>query len=613
MKQSTKQTCGALLLLCGLFSFNTFASTTDHSKLDLAAKHLSSMSNEQKQAARQALGQLTPEQKSQIKKTLKEKYNELSDEDKARLKSKLSGFVVSHPQALRVAVEKLSNADKQRIVDQIIQRVENKLHAMPTETRKVLYADLKQATTPQQRLHILSAAVGRIGEVTYGVTGDDILTALKDMSLDELSTLFGNLATAINDSIYSDTMLGSDLYQLFDGLSDVLHQADQNMGDSTGGSYVPLFMRTPHAAKCRSKGPTVNGEAISCDVTETNVFWEATPYGAGRIVEKQSVYITLTCAEGWTAEGEYCTHPSIPGAGVKAEINFANKDIFTSGGEREEFVYNDHFNVENQSATNNVGDGPHPIDDLDEGCSGLTLDCRQGNGLYRSHTGGFGDLSVNVTWAILHPSEYSEPSLSKEALNNLHPFNVEYEDGDKPGVGAQEMKDQGVKNMFIVTNFEAIAASCEVTQPEQTVDLGTVWAGDVDHGVVESSMKPFEIGLSCTGTQTDYMPAINITTAAETGMEMIGGEAIGYLKNEYVGANAAENVGIAIYEDLPAGRAVIPAFNTVTNYEQTFDLSADANPTLKFQAAFFKPDPRLSGELKAGKFEANITVEMIYL
>ncbi|WP_372379615.1 fimbrial protein [Vibrio natriegens] len=483
---------------------------------------------------------------------------------------------------------------------------------MPTSKRQELYTELKEVTTPQQRLKILSAAIGRIGEVTYGVTGDEILAALKDMSLSELSTLFGDLATRINDSIYSDTMLGSDLYQLFSGLSNVFDNAADNMGDEVSDKYIPLLMRTPHAAKCRSEGAISNGEAIECDVSERNAFWVPNPYAAGRIVQKQSLFITLTCAEGWSAEGEYCTHPSIPGAGVKAEITF-DGDVITSGGERYELVYDDHFNVENQAAINNVGGGPHAIDDNDKGCSLATLNCRMGDGLYHSQSAGFdGAMAVNVTWSLLHPAEYEAPTLSETALNNLHPFNVEYEQGDEPGVGGQALKDQGAKNMFIVTNFETVATSCEVTSPEQTVDLGTVWAGDVDSGVVEGSLKPFEIGLACVGTQKDYQPIIRISTAAETGMEVTtSGEAIGYMKNEYAGVNAAENVGIMLYQDLPVGRTPVPAYNTVTSYGQEFDLSSDANPTLKFLAGFYKSP--LLGELKAGKFEANITLEMSYL
>ncbi len=425
MKPSTKQICSAVLLLCGLFSSNTFASDTHPTKLESVAKHIASMSSEQKQAARQAIKQLSPEQKAQIKKTLKEKYNELSDEEKARLKSKLTGFVVSHPKVLREAINELSESDKQRVVQQIVQQVERKLRAMPASKRQSLYAQLKSVTTPEQRLKILSVAIGRVGEVTYGVSGDDILAALKDMSLEELETLFDNLATAINDSIYSDTMLGSDLYQLFSGLSDVVNNAADNMGDEVSDKYIPLIMRTPHAAKCRSDEAISDGETIKCDVSERNAFWVANPYAAGRIVEKQSLFITLTCAEGWSAEGEYCTHPSIPGAGVKAEITF-DGDVITSGGERYELVYDDHFNVENQSAINNVGGGAHAIDDNDKGCSLATLNCRLGDGLYHSQSGGFdGAMTANVTWTLLNPDLYDAPALSDVTLNNLHPFNVE--------------------------------------------------------------------------------------------------------------------------------------------------------------------------------------------
>lgn len=611
MKQLTKRVSGALALLCGLLSFTTNASGIDQKQLDMAAKHLSSMSSEQKQAARQAMSQLSAEQKTKIKKTLKEKYNQLSHEEKARLKSQLSEFAASHPQMLKAVVDKLSEADKQRIVEQILQQVERKLRAMPTTKRKELYTQLKAVTTTQQRLKILSTAIGHIGEVTYGVTGDDILAQLNNMSLTELETLFDNLATAINDSIYSDTMLGSDLYQLFSGLSDVAGNAADNMGDETAGKYIPLLMRTPHAAKCRTEEAISDGESIACDVSERNAFWVSSPYAAGRIVDKQSLFITLTCAEGWTAEGEYCTHPSIPGSGVKAEITF-DGDVITSGGDRYEMVYDDHFNVENQAAISNVGGGPHAIDDNDAGCSGLTLACRMGDGLYHSQSAGFdGALDVNVTWSVLNPDLYEQPQLSDVTLNNLHPFNVEYEQGDEPGIGGQSLKDQGAKNMFIVTNFQPIATSCEVTQPEQTIDLGTVWAGDVDSGVVESSLKSFEIGMSCVGTQKDYQPIINIATTAKTGVEVVGNEVIGYLENELAGANAADNVGIMLYQELPNGRMPVPVFNSVFNYAQEFDLSSDPNPTLKFLAGFYKSP--LLGELKAGKFEATITVEATYL
>ncbi|WP_372379609.1 fimbrial protein [Vibrio natriegens] len=596
-----------VILSCTVLFFGT-AMGAD--KQQIGTK-LSSMSSEQRQALRDELrSKLTDEQKAKLKERLIEKYSELSEEEKEHIKNQLGGFIEAHPQVMRASADKLNESDRQRIVQQILQQIDKKLRAMPSTQRNELYIELKDATTPQQRLRLLSLAIGRIGNVTYGISGGDILTALNDMSLEELATLFGNLATAINDSIYSDTMLGSDLYQLFSGLSDVIDNAADNIGDATSDKYIPLLMRTPHAAKCRSSEATSSGESIECDVSERNVFWVSSPYAAGQIVGDQTLYINLTCADDWTIQGEYCSHPSIPGLGVKAEILF-DGNVISSGGEEYYLVWEDHFNVEDLSGKPE-GDGDIAIDDNDKGCNLDTNNCKLGDGLY--HTSGAaldGHLSVSVTWAMLNPELYDKPTLSDEALNNLHPFSVEYRANHESGIGAQEMKDQGVKNMFIVTNFQTISTSCVVTQPEQTIDLGTVWAGNADSGVVESSLKPFEIGLSCTGTQTDYKPIIRIATAAETGIDNTTQGDIGFIKNEYIGVNAAANVGVMLFQDLPSGRVAIPAFNSTTSYGTTFDLSTNSNPILKFLAGFYKPS--MLGELTAGKFEASITVELTYL
>ncbi|EFU6846103.1 fimbrial protein, partial [Salmonella enterica] len=182
---------------------------------------------------------------------------------------------------------------------------------------------------------------------------------------------------------------------------------------------------------------------------------------------------------------------------------------------------------------------------------------------------------------------------------------------DNGGGGSihEELIDKGSPSSFIVTNMPGWAPSCEIDQPEQTVDLGTVLAKDIKSGPIESSLKAFEIGLKCSGTQTDYEPLIRLTTSASTGLETFGGEAISYMNNQYTGANSASNIGISLFYDLPTGR--LPAFfNTPTNYPQEFDLSADANPRLKFLATFFKP--AFVGDVIAGKFEADVTVEMFY-
>ncbi|WP_372379611.1 hypothetical protein ACBZ91_18455 [Vibrio natriegens] len=55
--------------------------------------------------------QLTDEQKKQIKHVLKEEFANLSDEQRSHLIKKLSGLVVSHPQALQSAINYLSDVD----------------------------------------------------------------------------------------------------------------------------------------------------------------------------------------------------------------------------------------------------------------------------------------------------------------------------------------------------------------------------------------------------------------------------------------------------------------------------------------------------------------------
>ncbi|WP_372379610.1 fimbrial protein [Vibrio natriegens] len=478
--------------------------------------------------------------------------------------------------------------------------------------REKLYTNLENATTPEQRLTILSAAIGRVGDVTFGISGDSVLSALKDMSLSELASLFDNLGTAIDDR-FGDTMLGSDLAGLFSGLGEIAAWVDKKEGDESPQSYMPLFLRTPNAAKCRSTEAVSSGESIVCDVSEKNVFWTPAPYSAGQVVTDQSMYITLTCADGWSPQGEYCTSPSIPGVGVKAQVMF-DGDTIVSGGERYKLIFKDHFTVENQSAPKPVGDGSHFIDDNDEGCSLATIHCRMGDGLYHAE-GGFGDsLTVQVTWSLLDPATFTKPDVSDVELNNLHPFNVNYQDGGDTGATVQELKDRGMPNGMLVTNLPTFETVCEVSQPEQTVDLGTYKvSGITDEGLTESSLKTFDIGLSCTGTQSDYAPIIALSTPL--GSITGGDNGTGYMKNQYTGEDAADNVGVAIYELLnDASRIPIPTLNgSNTTLSTTFNLADDPNPVLHFQAGYYRSKSMvMTGKPTPGKFSADITVGMYY-
>ncbi|EFU6846148.1 hypothetical protein HT165_004845, partial [Salmonella enterica] len=224
--------------------------------------------------------------------------------------------------------------------------------------------------------------------------------------MSELANLFHELGTAIDDK-FGDTMFGNDLADMFTGLGDIAGFMDAYKGDLSPGIYAPLFLRTPNAAKCRSNEFLTSGVSVDCVVTEKNVFYTPAPYAAGRVVVKQSAGISIGCADGWTAIGEYCTHPDIPGAGVKAVVTF-DGDTITSGGDSYNLRFNDHFTTENQSAPSPVGDGSHYIDDDTDGFNHwATIEARMGNGVYRQ-AAGFGDsLKVNVVWTLLDPTKYT--------------------------------------------------------------------------------------------------------------------------------------------------------------------------------------------------------------
>ncbi|EOX4945286.1 fimbrial protein [Vibrio alginolyticus] len=614
----------ALMGLCCLAVTSvSHSAPLNNEQMMVVKEKLSQLTPEQKEHIKNKIKSLTPEQKENIKGKLKEKFDILSAEDQKLLLEGLAQLPGAKVSSMFKAFSKLSNEDKFRIKQQIFQRVEDKIKALPESQRVALYNNIKKAKSPKERVALISSAIGRLGNVTYGVSGGEILNLLNDLTLDQWSTLFAKLGQEI-EARYGDTLLGGELAALFTGLGDIAAGLSEVTNvDTSTRLYMPMLLRNPNGADCRSVNESgeqqllTSGQTISCRTQDfTNAMYVRYPDWVLYMVRYAHIKAKLSCAPGWTQQGEYCTSPDIPGAGVKAEIQtaFGRKHYtLTLNNGQQDMDMGKMYKAEGLSGL--TGGSGQWIDDNCSG-AGTSGDCYAGDGYYK------GNLPVNVTveWKMLDPMKYYQWKATSStaddiAKNNLHPFQVEYQDGKDElfgGVLHVNMLDPGYPQGYIVTSFPGWSSSCEINQPEQTVDLGTVYAKDFKtQGPLESTFKPFEIGLACTGTQKDYKPVIRISSAGPTGGELYNGENTGYLHNRLTDANAAKNVAIAVYYDLPTGKKPVAFYGSVNKYQQEFDLSEDPNPKLKFLAAFYKPE--YPGDaITTGKFEADITVEMIY-
>ncbi|WP_337220029.1 fimbrial protein [Vibrio parahaemolyticus] len=622
MIQAKNCTVLAISLLCLAASSVTNATQLNSEQRAAIKEKVAQLTPEQKEKIKTKLENLTPEQKENIKGKLKEKYNSLSDEEKKRLLTGIEGISGTEVVSMYDVFSELNIEDKYTIKQQIFKRVEDKIRALPQSQREALYKELKSTTLPKGRVALISDAVGRLGNVTYGVSGDEALRKLNDLTLSQWSNIFTKLGQEI-EARYGDSMLGGELAALFIGLGDIAADIDEVSNvDLSTRLYMPMLLRNPNGADCRSVNESgdqqllTSGQPINCRTQEyTNAMYVRYPDWALYMVRYAHIKGKLSCAPGWTQEGEYCTNPDIPGAGVKAEIQTAfgrTHYTLTLNNGTQDMDMGKMYKTEGLTGISG-GSGQW----IDDNCSGpgTAGDCHQGDGYYK------GNLPVNVTveWKMLDPLKYYSWKASGKAddiaKNNLHPFQVEYTEGKDEAFGATlhvNMLDPGYPQGYIVTSFPGWSSSCEINQPEQTVDLGTVYAHDFKTpGPLESTFKPFEIGLSCTGTQKDYKPAIRIISAGSTGGELYNGENTGYLHNRLTDANAAKNVAIAVYYDLPTGVKPVNFYGSPSKYQQEFDLSEDPNPKLKFLAAFYKPE--YPGDaITTGKFEADITVEMVY-
>ncbi len=616
----------ALTLMGLCFLVATFASnsaTLNNEQIIGNKDKLSQLTPVQKERMKKRLSNLTPEQKSALVGAMRDKFNSLSNEDKSNFLKKLKNIPESKQVAMFNAFRKLNNEDRFRIKSRIFQNVENKISSLSESERIALYQNIKKADSPKERIALISRAIGRLENVTYGVTGGEVLNLLNELTLEQWSLLFTNLGQEI-EARYGDTMLGGELAALFTGLGEIAADLDEVTNvDTSTRLYMPILLRNPNGADCRSVNESgdqqllTSGQPIECQTQDfTNAMYVRYPDWALYMVRYAHIKAKLSCAAGWTQEGEYCTSPDIPGAGVKAEIQtaFGRKHYtLTLNNGQQDMDMGEMYSTEGLSG---ITDGHGQW--IDDYCVGTTSGsgCHQGDGYYK------GTLPVNVTveWKMLNPMKYYQWKATSStaddiAKNNLHPFQVEYQEGSDEMFGGAlhvNLLDPGYPQGYIVTSFPGWASSCEIDQPDQTVDLGTVYANDFETpGPLEATFKSFEIGLSCTGTQKDYKPIVRVVSAGPTGGELYDGENTGYLHNRLTDANAAKNVAIAVYYDLPIGRKPINFYGSANEYQQEFDLSENPNPKLKFLAAFYKPaypkDP-----ITTGKFEADITVEMVY-
>ncbi|WP_417698671.1 DUF3106 domain-containing protein, partial [Psychromonas sp.] len=188
----------ALMGLCCLAVTSvSHSAPLNNEQMMVVKEKLSQLTPEQKEHIKNKIKSLTPEQKENIKGKLKEKFNTLSAEDKKRLLESIAQLPGAKVSSMFKAFYKLSNEDKFKIKQQIFQRVEDKIKALPESQRVALYNNIKKVKSSKERVALISSAIGRLGNVTYGVSGGEILNLLNDLTLEQWSTLFTKLGQEI--------------------------------------------------------------------------------------------------------------------------------------------------------------------------------------------------------------------------------------------------------------------------------------------------------------------------------------------------------------------------------------------------------------------------------
>lgn len=595
---------------------------------------------------------LNKEQKDKIRKKMLDEYNNLDDEKKSKIKSKLQSLPFNQSNLLRFSTQRLSINDQAKIELNILSKTEKKLLSLPKDKKMDLYKDLKGAKTSKERIHILSKSVGVLGDVTYGIEDKNpILQQLNDMTLDELSDLFLHISDVISNSEYADSLIGIELSQLFSGLSKEASQLDRVLNDGDE-YYMPLFLRNPGGANCRTNdvvdgtNPTGFVEVHCITQDNTSAFLISrngiiddliTGHDQNLSHKGEKIYPKMVCdiEEGWNPSGSGCANEQIPGieAWVEVDINFGTWD----GGNPviKPYVLEnvDHLALDRMYAAEHNGDTygyGTPITTSDP-------DNSSASGVWS----GYQPVYVTFRWTITDMAAYSAYRLEhindQMVFNNLHPFKILMGGSESDGLAsahvtrknkailktehhrpnklkdydpAVDMKQTGYPQGYIVANLPGIATTCSISQPEQTVDLGTYKVADIVNGPVESSSKPFEIAVECEGTE-DYQPFITVIASGKTGVDNFNGQDVAYLLNNLEGDNAASNIGVAIYYNTDTDKSAVPNFNTSTLYPEK--IKPGQMVDLKFLAKFYKPTTGDDmGTVTPGKFSSDITISANY-
>lgn len=196
----------ALMGLCCLAVTSvSHSAPLNNEQMMVVKEKLSQLTPEQKEHIKNKIKSLTPEQKENIKGKLKEKYNSLSDEEKKRLLTGIEGISGAEVVSMYDVFSELNSEDKYTIKQQIFKRVEDKIRALPQSQREALYKELKSTTLPKERVALISDAVGRLGNVTYGISGDEALRKLNDLTLSQWSNIFTKLGQEI-EARYGDSI-----------------------------------------------------------------------------------------------------------------------------------------------------------------------------------------------------------------------------------------------------------------------------------------------------------------------------------------------------------------------------------------------------------------------
>ncbi|MEA5297875.1 fimbrial protein [Vibrio parahaemolyticus] len=619
----------------------TFALENNQSKLEQLHQRYKHLSKENKQQLKNKLESLTPEQKKRLNHKVVETLQTLPEEDKARLKKALGQSINDKRQALREWAASLTIEQKIEIRQRLIDMVQNKIRSLSPQERQELFAQLKNAPNEEAQFRILGGLLGGLGGILGGLGNlvDGVLGGI----LGGLGNVLGEIAQA----------LGVTVTDLLNGIGDGLGNLGDALGDNIVGGlvgglgsvvngineilfggnklYMPLLLSSPDGADCRNYDISGNSVGWSSGVTQScttqstqTAFYTPKPEWAEYMVKSQGVGIEMQCSEdmGWkpvSIDGkQYCHNKLlVPDAAVRAEVTF-RRHVFSPGKGRVDNINFEEFlsvcaDGGLLTGSHQVGNGPL-VTDGGRTCKDQNARKKpKGTGLYK----GTLPVDVNITWKKM-PGVLVSKTIVNNIHNKLYPFKFKYRDNGKTigngdgGTHLVHMLGSPAARNYIVTNFGGWTASCEITQPDQTVDLGTITSGDFSvSGPLEVTEKPFEIGMDCTGVGGVYKPVLKFSTSNRAISETYDGKSYGVLLNQNEGANAADDIGVAIYADGASGRTPLSGFNTPVPDLFSFNLADDAKPTMKFLAFFFKPTSP-SGAIKPGKFDAQMTVELMY-